>query len=155
MAAALGEVDGLHPLRVAQIRVGVGGEQGSHDGVVARSGGGHERGIPRIVARVDQLHPLIGERLCLPLRCAEDVIPVIRHHQERWDGRGYPDGLSGEQIPLLARILAIADAFDALTSDRPYRPAMTRSDAAVVLRDGAGQQWDPELVELFLTAMQS
>src|SRR5262249_55068315 len=58
-------------------------------------------------------HPIIGERLCLPMRCAEELVPVIRHHQERWDGRGYPDGLLGSDIPLLARIMAIADAFDA------------------------------------------
>jgi cyclic di-GMP phosphodiesterase len=101
-----------------------------------------------------RLHPLIGERLILPLRCAEDVLPVIRHHGERWDGRGYPDGLRGEQIPPLARILAIAEAFDALTSDRPYRPSMSPAEAADVLRDGAGQQWDPELVELLLASLQ-
>jgi HD-GYP domain-containing protein (c-di-GMP phosphodiesterase class II) len=79
---------------------------------------------------------------------------VIRHHQERWDGRGYPDGLSGTQIPLLARVMAIADAFDAMTSDRPYRPAMSPREAAGILRKGAGQQWDPELVETFLGSMQ-
>jgi putative two-component system response regulator len=97
-----------------------------------------------------KLHPVIGEQLCAPLRCAEDVLPVIRHHQERWDGQGYPDGLKGAETPLLARILAIADGFSAMTTDRPYRPAFSRAKAAEVLRDGAGTQWDPELIALFL-----
>src|SRR5207244_1792475 len=101
-----------------------------------------------------KLHPVIGERLCMPMRSAEDVVPVIRHHQERWDGRGYPDGLCGPDIPLLARIMAIADAFDAMTSDRPYRPAMAPAEAAGVLRAGAGHQWDPELVEAFLSSLK-
>src|SRR5438067_2369082 len=66
-------------------------------------------------------HPLIGETLCAALRCADDIGPVIRYHQERWDGQGYPDGLKGEQIPLLARVMAVADGYAALTSERPYR----------------------------------
>jgi putative two-component system response regulator len=102
-----------------------------------------------------KLHPVIGEHLCAPLRCAEDVLPVIRHHQERWDGQGYPDGLRGTQIPLLARIMAIADGFNAMTSDRPYRPAMSRSDAAAALRAGAGSHWDPDLVVTFLETIGS
>jgi len=101
-----------------------------------------------------KLHPVIGEQLCAPLRCAEDVLPVIRHHQERWDGQGYPDGLRGAQIPLLARIMAIADGFHAMTSDRPYRPAMSRAEAAAALRAGAGSHWDPELVAAFLSTME-
>jgi HD-GYP domain-containing protein (c-di-GMP phosphodiesterase class II) len=101
-----------------------------------------------------KLHPVIGEQLCAPLRCAEDVLPVIRHHQERWDGQGYPDGLRGAQIPLLARIMAIADGFHAMTSDRPYRPAMSRAEAAAALRAGAGSHWDPDLVAAFLSTME-
>jgi putative two-component system response regulator len=99
-------------------------------------------------------HPVIGEDLCAPLPWAEEVLPVIRHYRERWDGEGYPDGLAGTQIPLLARVLSVADGFHAMTCDRPYRPAMTTADAAVALRDGAGRQWDPELVATFLRVME-
>jgi putative nucleotidyltransferase with HDIG domain len=99
-------------------------------------------------------HPEAGERICGPLRCADQVLPVIRHHQERWDGRGYPDGLKGEQIPLLARVLSIADAYDAMLSSRPYRPALTPEQARANLRGGAGTQWDPYLVDLFLSALR-
>jgi putative two-component system response regulator len=101
-----------------------------------------------------KLHPEVGERLCGPLRCADQLLPIIRHHQERWDGKGYPDGLKGEQIPLLARILAIADAYDAMLSPRPYRPALTPAEAQERLRAGAGTQWDPHLIETFLGALR-
>lgn len=101
-----------------------------------------------------KLHPELGERICGPLRCAEQVLPIIRHHQERWDGKGYPDGLTGEHIPLLARIMAIADAYDAMLSPRPYRPALAREEAQRNLRLGGGTQWDPNLVEVFLTALR-
>lgn len=99
-------------------------------------------------------HPEAGERICGPLRCADQVLPIIRHHQERWDGRGYPDGLRGEQIPLLARVLSIADAYDAMLSPRPYRAALSVEQARANLRAGAGTQWDPHLIELFLAALR-
>ncbi len=95
-------------------------------------------------------HPGIGERICQSLKFARDMLPIIRHHHERFDGKGYPDGLKGEKIPLMARIVAIADAFDAMTSDRPYRPGMTVDEALGVLAEGAGTQWDPELVAVFI-----
>jgi HD-GYP domain-containing protein (c-di-GMP phosphodiesterase class II) len=75
----------------------------------------------------------------------------VRHHHERWDGAGYPDGLAGEAIPRGARILAVADTFDALTSDRPYRAGMSVEQALRILRQGAGEQWDPEIVEALVT----
>lgn len=100
-----------------------------------------------------KLHPEVGERLCGPLRCADLVLPIIRYHRERWDGRGYPDGLHGEQIPLLARILSIADAYDAMLSARPYRPPLTAEEAQRNLLAGAGTQWDPNLIGLFLSAL--
>ena len=101
-----------------------------------------------------KLHPEVGERICGPLRDADLVLPIIRHHQERWDGKGYPDGLRGEQIPLLARILSIADAYDAMLSPRPYRPALSQEEAERNLRAGSGGQWDPYLIDLFLTALR-
>ncbi|HTE20094.1 MAG TPA: HD domain-containing phosphohydrolase [Armatimonadota bacterium] len=101
-----------------------------------------------------KLHPEMGERICGPLRCADQVLPVIRHHQERWDGKGYPDGLRGEQIPLLARILSIADAYDAMLSPRPYRAALEPEVAQQNLEAGSGAQWDPHLVSVFLSAVK-
>jgi len=97
-----------------------------------------------------QRHVLIGEEVCRPLRTLRGALPIIRHHHERWDGRGYPDGLAGEDIPLLARIVAVADVFDALASDRPYRPAWPEEKARAYIREQAGQQFDPQVVEVFV-----
>jgi HD-GYP domain-containing protein (c-di-GMP phosphodiesterase class II) len=80
------------------------------------------------------------------------ALPVVRGHHERWDGTGYPDRLKGEQIPLTARVVAVADAFDAMTSDRPYRRGMASSIAFAELQAGAGKQFDPRCVEAFLHA---
>ena len=79
--------------------------------------------------------------------------PIVYHHHERFDGQGYPDGLQRENIPLGARIVSIADAFDAMTTQRPYRMAMSQAQAIRELRRGAGHQWDPELVDAFLDAI--
>jgi putative two-component system response regulator len=95
-------------------------------------------------------HITIGTELMAPLAKGAALAPVIRHHHERWDGRGYPDGLAGEEIPLAARIVSICDSWDAMTNDRPYRPALSLDDAAAELRAGGGSQWDPALVELFV-----
>ena len=95
-------------------------------------------------------HPEIGERICDPLRMSRDFTPIIRHHHERWDGTGYPDGLKGEQIPLGARIVALADAFDAIVRGRPYRAARTVEQAYDELRKHSGSQFDPGLVPLFI-----
>jgi len=78
------------------------------------------------------------------------VAEYIRWHHERWDGEGYPDGMAGEAIPLLCRIVAVADAYDAMVSDRPYRRALSREEALEELRDHAGKQFDPRVVEAFL-----
>lgn len=98
-----------------------------------------------------KLHVSVGEEIARPLRSAHDLLPIIRHHHERYDGKGYPDGLAGEDIPLPARIVAICDAFDALTSDRPYRKALTHAASLETLVAGAGTQWDPKLVDIFVT----
>jgi len=98
-------------------------------------------------------HPIIGERIVRPLRSGARLLPIIRHHHERFDGNGYPDGLRGLDIPQLARILAVCDAFDALVNDRPYRSRRTVDDAIATLEDGAGTQWDPEVVGLFKSEM--
>ncbi len=97
-------------------------------------------------------HTVIGERICHPLRHGADVGPIVRGHHERWDGGGYPDGLAGEVIPLGSRIIAVADAFDAMTTDRPYRKALSPSEAWKTLWEGAGTQWDRTLVEAFASS---
>jgi putative nucleotidyltransferase with HDIG domain len=99
-------------------------------------------------------HPLIGEQVCKPLAFARPFLDIIRHHHERVDGKGYPDGLKGEEISLQARIAAIADAWDAMTSDRPYRKALSPSVAFSRLHEGAGTQWDEALVMAFIPMMQ-
>lgn len=95
-------------------------------------------------------HPLVGAEILAPLPRADQLLPAVRHHHERVDGAGYPDGLGGDQIPLFARIIAIADAFVAMTSDRPYRRRRTREEAISTLGQGAGKQWDADLVDHFL-----
>jgi putative two-component system response regulator len=98
-------------------------------------------------------HPIIGERIVRPLRSGASLLPIIRHHHERFDGGGYPDGLRALDIPQVARILAVCDAFDALVNDRPYRSRRTVDDAIAILADGAGAQWDPEVVGLLQSEM--
>jgi len=95
-------------------------------------------------------HPVVGERICSCLWFSRQVAPVIRHHHERWDGTGYVDGLAGSDIPLLARIISVVDAFDAMSSDRPYRKALPDDEVVRRLREGAGRQWDPEITRAFL-----
>lgn len=95
-------------------------------------------------------HTIHGEEICRPLGELEAVLPVIRHHHEKWDGSGYPDGLRGEEIPFLARILQVADIYDALTTPRSYKAGMTSADAISVLRAEAQRGWrDPSIVEAF------
>lgn len=95
-------------------------------------------------------HCVRGEEICAPLRSLKDVLPIIRSHHERWDGSGYPDGLSGEKIPLLARVLQLADAYDALISERPYKAAYSREQALDILVKEADFGWrDPVLTQLF------
>jgi HD-GYP domain-containing protein (c-di-GMP phosphodiesterase class II) len=98
-------------------------------------------------------HPTIGESIVKPLPSATDILPIIRHHHERFDGGGYPDGLAGHKIPLLARIVSVCDAYDALASDRPYRARRNPQEAIETLMRGAGQQWDRELVSLLLSEL--
>jgi response regulator RpfG family c-di-GMP phosphodiesterase len=99
-----------------------------------------------------QTHPGKGHEILAPIASLQDVIPGVRWHHERIDGRGYPDGLKGADIPLQARIIAVGDTFDALTSNRPYRPGCSVEKALKILREAAGTQLDPDLVEIFCQA---
>jgi putative two-component system response regulator len=98
-------------------------------------------------------HPVIGTRIVRPLRSGVDILPIIRHHHEWFDGRGYPDGLREHEIPLHARIVAVCDAFDSLVNDRPYRPRRSVDEAIRILGGGAGRQWDPRIVSLFVSEL--
>ncbi len=95
-------------------------------------------------------HPLKGVRLIEPLAFSLAVSLAVRHHHERWDGKGYPDGLTGEEIPLLARIISLADSYDAMTSDRPYRQCLSTKKVQEELEKNAGIQFDPYMVSLFI-----
>jgi HD-GYP domain-containing protein (c-di-GMP phosphodiesterase class II) len=97
-------------------------------------------------------HPEAGAQLVLPLRRFHEALPYVLFHHERWDGGGYPAGLTGRRIPVEARILAIADAFDAMISPRPYRRALSHEHALAEVREGAGTQFDPVAAELFVEA---
>jgi putative two-component system response regulator len=95
-------------------------------------------------------HPAVGERICAPLRSFRAVLPIIRHHHEKLDGTGYPDGLKGDEIPLTARVLQTVDIYDALTTDRPYRPAMPVEEAIETMRSEAKRGWwDSALIDEF------
>ena len=97
-------------------------------------------------------HVLIGYRILADLRKLSHMLPVVLHHHESWDGKGYPHGLAGNGIPYLARIVAVADAYDAMASDRPYRAGMEDEKLDEIIRKGAGQQWDPQVVDAFFRA---
>jgi putative two-component system response regulator len=99
-----------------------------------------------------QKHTILGAEIAGPFRPATVLAPAIRHHHERWDGSGYPDKLQGPAIPMMARIVAVADAFHAMITDRPYRPRHTVAKALEILAAGSGSQWDPRLVAAFATS---
>ena len=97
-----------------------------------------------------QEHPVVGERICAPLKSFRAVLPIIRHHHERLDGSGYPDGLRGEAIPVTARILQIVDVYDALTTERPYKSAFSMADALETMKQEVAKGWwDPQIFEEF------
>lgn len=104
---------------------------------------------------VMRTHPMIGARIVEPITFLGDAVDVIRHHHERFDGFGYPERLRGDAIPLAARIFAVADALDAMTSERPYRPALSLERALREVEAGAGRQFDPEVVRVCLELARS
>jgi len=99
-------------------------------------------------------HPVIGAQIVAPIAFLSGAVDLIRHHHERFDGTGYPDGLGGEAIPLEARIFSVADSFDAMTSDRPYRGPIGIERALDEIRGGAGSQFDPEVVRAFVAMLE-
>jgi putative two-component system response regulator len=99
-------------------------------------------------------HPEYGARIIQAMRFAGDVGPIIRHHHERWDGKGYPTGLAGEEIPIGARIVAIVDAYDAMMTDRPYRSSLGLDETMRRMREGRGREWDPVLLDRFIKLIE-
>jgi putative nucleotidyltransferase with HDIG domain len=99
-------------------------------------------------------HSAIGERILANVDDYAEIAVIVRHHHERWDGNGYPDRLAGEAIPIVSRLLAVADAYDAMTSHRPYRAALPSSEARRRLREGVGSQFDPEVVVAFEAVLE-
>jgi putative two-component system response regulator len=113
-------------------------------------------GLTEEEKKIIRKHPLIGESICRPLLSMRSVLPTIRSHHERWDGNGYPDMLRGDDIPLMARILAVLDSYDAMASIRPYRDKKTtHSVLSVMEEEQYSGQWDPELTGLFLQMASS
>ncbi len=102
-----------------------------------------------------QQHPMMGAVMVGAVPGFEGILDAVRHHHERWDGGGYPFGLRGEETPWMARLLAVADAYSAMTTDRPYRKGMEPAVALGILKDGAGTQWDPQYVRAFLAAQRT
>jgi putative nucleotidyltransferase with HDIG domain len=100
-------------------------------------------------------HPVLGAQLLRPIRALKDICEILENHHERWDGTGFPHGLKGEEIPLPARIVSIVDSYHAMISERPYRKALTQDEALRALKEGAGRQWDPFLVDIFVAVINS
>ncbi|MFZ2448139.1 MAG: HD domain-containing phosphohydrolase [Syntrophobacteraceae bacterium] len=121
------------------------GKIGINDGILNKPGS-----LTRDEYETVKRHPTIGETIVADLGLSPEERAIIRHHHERWDGRGYPDGLKGDGIPLLARIVSIADAFDAMTSKRAYRDSMSRDESLAELIRNRGEQFDPTVLDAFL-----
>ncbi|MCG8353095.1 MAG: response regulator [Chloroflexales bacterium] len=147
-ATAIGERLGLDDIALTELRYGAilhdVGKVGIDETIIRKTGP-----LSPDEYRVMQQHTLIGERIVAPLRIAAHVGPIIRSHHERWDGYGYPDGLSGTAIPLGARIVSVVDAFDAMTTQRPYNRVRSHSEALSQLWAEAGTAWDPQIVTIF------
>jgi putative nucleotidyltransferase with HDIG domain len=121
------------------------GKLGVSEEVLAKPGRLDEQELAQI-----REHPKLGARILMRVAAFRSALPYVLYHHERWDGRGYPTGRAGEEIPLEARVLAVADAFDAMTSNRPYRPALDREEALAEVARCAGTQFDPEIARIFL-----
>ena len=153
-AVALGEALGLDQDMVRALRLGGYlhdlGKISVPDGILLKPGP-----LDPIEQERIRAHPGAGSDLVLGLRSMELVRPIMRHHHEKWDGSGYPDGLKGEAIPLGARIISVVDVFDALHTERPYKAALSRSDAvSLLIRETDAGYWDPKVVETFLEILR-
>jgi putative two-component system response regulator len=154
-AVAVGDALGLDPEMRRALRLGGYlhdlGKIAVPDGILLKPGP-----LDAIEQERIRAHPGAGSDLVLGLRSMELVRPIMRHHHEKWDGSGYPDGLKGEAIPLGARIISVVDVFDALHTDRPYKSALSRSDTvSLLIRETDAGYWDPRIVDTFLDVLRN
>ena len=154
-AVAVGDALGLDPEMQRALRLGGYlhdlGKIAVPDGILLKPGP-----LDPIEQERIRAHPGAGSDLVLGLRSMELVRPIMRHHHEKWDGSGYPDGLKGEAIPLGARIISVVDVFDALHTDRPYKSALSRPDTvSLLIRETDAGYWDPRIVDTFLDVLRN
>ncbi len=151
-AVRLGKHLGLSKYALDDLEIGANlhdvGKIGVRDDILLKPGRLSDEEYAKI-----QEHAIIGAEILRPLKLLENVIPLILFHHERWDGRGYPSMIKGDKIPLGARIIALADTYDAITSDRPYRKALSKEDALQIIRENLGKQFCPETGKAFLEMM--
>lgn len=148
-AAAMGKMLGLPDSEIAALRAGALLHDVGKLAVPAHILNKPGRLTPAEFEKM-KIHTTVGAQLLSRVDFPYPVIPIVRHHHERWDGGGYPDGLAGEQIPIIARILAVVDCFDSVREDRPFRRGMTRDEAIALLRLGSGKHFDPRITDLFI-----
>ncbi|MGE0141183.1 MAG: HD domain-containing phosphohydrolase [Ilumatobacteraceae bacterium] len=153
-AIAVGEASGLSAVALRDLGLGAVlhdvGKLGIDDAVLNKAG----RLTPDEYEHI-KAHAVIGERLVVGSPILASIAPIVRHHHERFDGRGYPDQLAGDEIPLLARIVSVCDAYDAMIHSRQYRTGMASATVRSVLLEHAGSQWDPTVVDTFLRALDT
>jgi len=152
-AVAIAKELGLPSEKVEEVRLAAKlhdvGKIGIDEQILAKRDGLNEEEWEAI-----RSHPRWGAEIIRPISSLNQLVPIILHHHERYNGRGYPNGLRGEDIPLEARIIAVADAFEAMTSDRPYRPALSYQEAIAELKANRGTQFDPQVVDAFLAVLE-
>jgi putative nucleotidyltransferase with HDIG domain len=148
VALAVGRTLGLPPKRLGTLGTAAlfhdVGKIGIPDSILTKAGP-----LEPVEAAIMREHVTRGAEIVAKVSSFQDAVPVIRHHHERWDGLGYPDALSGDEIPLEAAIIGLADAWDAMTTDRPYKDALSLNDALMQIRSGRGKQFSPSVVDAF------
>jgi putative nucleotidyltransferase with HDIG domain len=150
LAERLGfDADGIKRIRMAGILHDIG-KIGVEDSVLRKPGRLNDVEFEKI-----KQHPVLGFEILQGIRPFRKILPAVRHHHESWDGTGYPDGLAGERIPRDAQVLAVADAFDAMTSDRPYRNGMPLDRVIDIFRQGRGSQWAADVVDVLLSCPET
>jgi len=153
LSECLAQAAGLDPDQVVAVRYASilhdVGKIGVNEAVLRRPGPLTEEEWAEV-----REHPAIGARIVQSMRFAQQVAPIVRSHHERWDGRGYPDGLKGKEIPIGARIVALVDTYDAMAAERPGRAALPPEVIRAELEQGAGKQFDPDLTPLLLRLLE-
>jgi HD-GYP domain-containing protein (c-di-GMP phosphodiesterase class II) len=151
-AVAIADAMGLSPAQISTIKEACQvhdlGKIGVHDNILTKPGRLTEQELKEM-----KLHSLAGAVILKPFHFLDKVVLIVRQHHERYDGTGYPDGIKGDKIDIGARIMSVADSFDAMTSKRPYRDPLSKEDALAELQSFSGTQFDPQVVEVFIKLM--